>query len=276
MLKPQLLLFSDLDGTFLSHQDYGYSQLQHLLPVIRRKQIPLIFCSSKTRAEVELLRRKIGNSHPFIVENGGAIYWRRGYFPKGAAPFERAGPYDCLKLGESREMLVQKLNQVKTETGIPIRSFADMNVQEIAELAGLSMAAARLAMAREYDEPFLILTEEKTAILQIVARIGDLGLSCSRGGRFWHILGNNDKGIACRWLLRKYWEKNESTIAVGLGDSPNDLAMLREVTIPILVKQADGTHNIQIKEALPNLVLAEGIGPDGWASAIQSVLSEFL
>ena len=42
--------------------------------------VPVIPVSSKTRVEIEALRRTLENTHPFIVENGAAVYIPKGYF----------------------------------------------------------------------------------------------------------------------------------------------------------------------------------------------------
>ena len=41
--------------------------------------IPLVFVTSKTRAEVVRLQEEMGIREPFIVENGGGIFFPRGY-----------------------------------------------------------------------------------------------------------------------------------------------------------------------------------------------------
>ena len=43
------------------------------LDALRRAGVPLVLCSSKTRAEMEPLAAAIGATGPLVVENGGAI-----------------------------------------------------------------------------------------------------------------------------------------------------------------------------------------------------------
>jgi len=79
------VIFTDLDGTLLDPITYSYHQAMDAVELLRRKEIPLIFCSAKTRAEQEVYRRELGINDPFIVENGGAIYIPENYF---SSPFE--------------------------------------------------------------------------------------------------------------------------------------------------------------------------------------------
>ncbi len=78
MIKP--VIFADLDGTFL---DEGY-RYGHTKPIVNQLSAlggSVIFCSSKTRDEIEFYRKVVGIKEPFIVENGAAIYIPKDYFP---------------------------------------------------------------------------------------------------------------------------------------------------------------------------------------------------
>ncbi|MBM4388831.1 MAG: HAD hydrolase family protein, partial [Deltaproteobacteria bacterium] len=60
-----LIIFTDLDGTLLDSRTYSFEQAEPALELIKRRRIPLIICSSKTRAEIEAIRETIGNLDPF-------------------------------------------------------------------------------------------------------------------------------------------------------------------------------------------------------------------
>ena len=75
-----LLVFTDLDGTLLDHHSYSWAPASQALSRIAKRDIPLILSSSKTRGEILKLRRQLHNRHPFIVENGSAVYVPAGYF----------------------------------------------------------------------------------------------------------------------------------------------------------------------------------------------------
>ena len=53
------IIFTDLDGTFLNHHNYSFEEAQEALETISQKKIPLIFTTSKTKIEVELLQKKV-------------------------------------------------------------------------------------------------------------------------------------------------------------------------------------------------------------------------
>jgi len=266
----KMVIFSDLDGTLLDRDTYSFEAATPALQLIRLKRIPLILSSSKTRAEIELYRKKLENDHPFISENGGAVFVPKDYF---SFPF----PCDCeleeycvLELGTSYPQIIEILNSIKKETGIPMRGFSDLFEKELVSLCGLSPEDAAFAKKREYDEPFIV--EGGAREVEIVKEeIRMKGMNYAWGGRFHHILGKNDKGKAVG-ILKELFENQFFTIAtVGIGDSLNDLPMLSAVDHPILLK-GDGDLSLGTSSQIKNLIVWKGIGSQAWNEAILNVL----
>ena len=68
-----IIVFTDLDGTLLDHNDYSFTAAQPCLDFIRENKIPLIFASSKTSFEIENLCSETNFFHPYIAENGALL-----------------------------------------------------------------------------------------------------------------------------------------------------------------------------------------------------------
>lgn len=271
-MKPlsKIVVYSDLDGTLLSVEDYSFEPAREVLKLLKERKAAIVLVSSKTRAEIELYRRKMRITAPFIAENGGAIYVPLGYFPFSPAGAKRRGPFLVVELGTPYRKLKSHLKQVSRALKITVRGFGDMTPQEIAKETGLTLREARLAKDREYDEPFTIVgSEEEKATL--TRKIERLGLRWTRGDRYFHITGNNDKGRACRILTQAFVRAHGSVTTVGVGDSLNDLPLLAFVDYPIVVKRADGTYDSGVK--LNNLIRSQGIGPAGFNSSIIALLN---
>lgn len=265
---PQLIIFTDLDGTLLDAETYAFDPAQAALSELRSRGVPLIFASSKTRAEIERLRSSLGHTHPFITENGGGVFIPKGYFD---FPLEGAvlrGPYQVLELGLPYAALRLALKEIAHALGCRIRGFGDMTVEEVAERTGLSPSDAQLAKQREYDEPFII--ESAPAVEEIRRKADARGLRCASGGRFYHLMGQTDKGLACRRLIDFYRRRYGAIMTVAIGDSLNDLPMLAAADRPILVQRTDGAHDPDVM--LSHLVRVPGVGPSGWSRAISDLM----
>jgi mannosyl-3-phosphoglycerate phosphatase len=220
---------------------------------------------------LQSLRRR----EPFVVENGGAICIPRGYFPfqvSGATPAARG--WLRITLGMPRQKLVRALARAAKHADVSIRSFSEMSAGEIAERTGFSITETRRARQREFDEPFVVLSGDSKAASRLEREITRAGYQMTRGSRFFHIMGKNDKGTAVRMLLACYRRDLQTRIqSVGLGDSPNDIPLLRAVDVPLLVARPGGRYDREVLLAVPRVTRAGGVGPVGWNRALLRLLS---
>ena len=274
--KPQRCwhFFTDLDGTLLDHETYSWEEARPALAELKQQKLPLVMVSSKSQAELRVILRQLRFQDPFIAENGGAIYFPSKYFPfpvPGTKP--AMSGWRKVELGVPYVRLVKELAICARRTCVRVRGYSQMSLREIAEATGLSPSEARRAKAREYDEPFLILDGGDRAWSRLRSAIRQRGLSTTRGGRFFHILGHTGKGSAVRLLVRWFRRKSKGKVStVAFGDSPNDISMLREVDVPILVARPGGCYDAETLAAVRGLHRAGGVGPDGWNKAALKLL----
>jgi len=268
-----LAVFTDLDGTLLDHETYAWEPAAEALDQCRRLGVPVIMVSSKTRAEMDVLRDELRLDWPFVSENGGGIA-----FPPSCRP---APPVEAVPVGKDRvwplgvryEVVVRALREIRKGLGLgTLRGFSDMTVEEIRQRTGLSEQGARLAAQREYDEPVVVegLTDRERDGLIRAAE--ERGLQVAAGGRFLHLFGSCDKGVAVSrvtaWL--RTWIPGLRTM--GLGDSPNDLPMLRVVDVPVLIRSSRNVT--EMLRAIPGIRITEAAGPAAWNRAVMDLLSQ--
>ena len=269
----RIIIFTDLDGSLLDATSYSFDAAKDALSAIRRLGAALILVSSKTRSEMKPLRLRLEYFHPFIVENGGALFVPKGYFPFPVDNSTPDGEYEGVVIGESYVNLRAALKEIGQALGCRLQGFGDLSVEEVVRLTGLSSADAVLATQREYDEPFVVVGDE-IAWSRLLKAAEARGLHCTRGGRFYHLMGSNDKGIASQRLMGLYRRlaqaDGQSLVTIGIGDSLNDLPMLAVVDYPILVQKPDRSYDPDIQ--LPHLILADGVGPVGWNRSLMDLL----
>jgi mannosyl-3-phosphoglycerate phosphatase family protein len=265
------LVVTDLDGTLLDEETYGFAAARAALAALRARRIPLVLCSSKTRVEMERVAAALESDGPLIVENGGAIVIPAS-FP-AALPGERSPGDDVvIPLGAARARLVAALPAIAREAGVHVRSFAAMTAADVSSLTGLGESAAALALVREWDEPFVVADRPGGDVpdrrLDHAAR--RRGLRVTRGGRLHHLTGPVDKGAAVRRLLGLL--PPERGVVLGLGDAANDLPMLQAVDRAIVVPGRGGRVDPVLAAALPEAERAPEEGPAGWNAAVLAVL----
>jgi mannosyl-3-phosphoglycerate phosphatase len=267
----QLIVITDLDGTLLDQRTYSY---ELSLPALRRLQasrIPIVLCSTKTSAEMLPLWRELGLKDPFICESGGAIYFPRDYLKARVSGFKSAGPFEVLELGTDILRLRAALAEAARRCRVGLRSFGQMNVDELAALTGLTPEQCFRAGQRQYDEPFLVQSgdvENLSVVLQAQ------GLTVTRGDRFYHLTGGHSKREAAVRLLDLHRRQYGPTVAIGLGNSANDWPMLSAVERPVLVKNPDGRWDAIVVERLPDIERTQEVGPQGWRETIDRILDE--
>jgi mannosyl-3-phosphoglycerate phosphatase len=76
--------------------EYG-KNTRKLIDLLKEKNIPLILTSAKTRLEQNKIRKDLGLSDPYIVENGGAVVIPQDYF---SDPYLRDIEYSLREMEE--------------------------------------------------------------------------------------------------------------------------------------------------------------------------------
>ena len=89
------------------------------------------------------------------------------------------------------------------------------------------------------------------------------------------LFGNGNPRYDIPRLLDLYRRQYGSLVSVGLGNSANDLPMLRETDLAVLVRNPDSTQDAEITKHLPNVERTDAIGPRGWREAIDAILDRF-
>jgi len=223
-----LLVFTDLDGSLMDHDTYSIEAARPSVDELIRREFPLVLNSSKTRQEILSIQDALQLNSAFVCENGAALQ----------LPGTAAHATKSVVFGPRRTEWLAAVHSLRSQLGVKFAGFADWTIQEIAALTGLSASQAERASAREYSEPILWhdTTRAKTEFTQ---QLATLGLQLLEGGRFFSIQGKFDKSDAIRHLIAHQKYSSNRIISVGLGDSPNDIAMLECVDVAVVIKSGN-------------------------------------
>ena len=278
------MVFTDLDGSLLDHHSYAFDAAMPAITELAKQSIPLVLCSSKTRAEMEQIRARLGNSDPFIVENGAAIFvpqtWLDGAFSAFVSAVEQSNiqykdGYLVHASSDTRARWLAVLDLLQAEYGGEFDCFNRMGIEGIVALTGLSDEEAALANQREFSEPVHWHGSDARRDA-FVAELESYGATVAQGGRFLGVTGRCDKGKALQWLADATAAclGCERVDTLAIGDSGNDVPMLEVADTALVIRSP--VH------AFPPLARGSGVGvmhsdkpgPDGWNDGVMTWLQD--
>jgi len=254
----KVVVFTDLDGTLLNHDNYSYDGALPTLHFLHTNGIPLILASSKTAAEIIELRNELGFQHcEAIVENGAGILEPN---------------IDCISGTTTHQKLMAVLDTLPSDLRSCFQSFSDWSVQDVVEKTSLSEDGATLAKQRQFSEPGLWSGNE-SQYNEFQNALALKGISIQQGGRFTTLSFGNDKANQVRTIKNRYATANVELYSIALGDAPNDIAMLKSVDFGIIIPNpAHDSILAHTDLANSNIVCAERSGSEGWGESLLNVL----
>ena len=257
-MRPSLpiVVFSDVDGVDCGRAGSfiaAANTLEHLGP----DEVPLVMCSSKTRAEIEEMQQELGIRHPFVSEAGAAAFIPAGYFDFEVPDARDRAGYQAVEFGWAYAEVVRTLDRTAGRLGIEIVRFSDMSVDEVARECHLTLLQARLAKLREYSERFRLLDPGETTRSRLFRALKAAGLRCVTGEPFDHVGAAVDSGVGMNLLCRLYQRAYGGVLSVGLaGPKPEGVLRLA------------GRHVV----AFDNDTVKSGVDAASWAEAIVDIV----
>jgi len=269
--EPKRVIITNLEGTLLHPLTNSYTQALDSIRQVQEKEIPIVFCSAKTRGEQQAYRDELEIGDPFIVESGGAIFIPKDYFRLPFAYDKVVQGYLVIELGLPYHDIRQKLKGIQKEAGIEITGFGDMNVEEIAHETNLNLRLAEYIKQREYSEIIKIQGTKKEMEF-ILKTIKESRLNYTKRDGLYEIESGNNEGKAVQVLKALYKLNFDEIFTLGIGNNELNAVMLAAVDLPILVQ---GKSKRWRKVKVKSIRKIRGIGPEGWSRAIKElILSE--
>jgi mannosyl-3-phosphoglycerate phosphatase len=281
LLAPRHLIFTALEGALVDSHTGSFSEAEEALSELDRRKIAVILLTSRTRAEIEPLRRKLGHNHPFITEAGGGIFFPDGYLNIRIPGAARTGRYLGIAQGRPYEEVCAALDDIALECGVGVAGFHHMSLREIADNTGLRPRDAELARSREYDEPFFFTSADEKAIARFVSTASEHGYQAQPRGMFWHLSAGCDPARAVQTVTKLFREETHSKLsAVGIGAAAEDLPWLRVVDHAFMLPSSHANADASETDQAParpgrNIAAGDAPGPAGWNSVILNIISQF-
>jgi predicted mannosyl-3-phosphoglycerate phosphatase (HAD superfamily) len=137
--------------------------LDEFTATLDHEGIPAVWVTSRSRLQFDEPRRKNGHTHPFIAEDGCAVYLPEDYFhlrPESVASKQqkastlRLGRFTCIPMAEALPAAADALETLSEQTGVPVVTLGSLSPRELAQNTNLPQHEAELARQRDFDEIF--------------------------------------------------------------------------------------------------------------------------
>jgi mannosyl-3-phosphoglycerate phosphatase len=234
-----VVVFSGVDGVLHAPTESAIARAARALALLARDRISLVLCSSKTRAELELIQQELGIRQPFVVEGGAAAFIPRGYFGAAVKDAREIAGYEALEFGRPYADVVQFLRDTARRLAIEVVGFSDMSVEQVATECRLPLLRARLAKLREYVEAFRFVDRTSEKRVRLLKALTAAGLRCASRGEYEYVGAVPDSGGAVKLLRNLYRQSHGAVHTMGLADAYGDEELLSLTDSQVIVHDDD-------------------------------------
>jgi mannosyl-3-phosphoglycerate phosphatase len=254
MPELNIVVFSNVDAVLDHSGRDAFPAAARALKPLERDRIPVVLCSSKTRAEIEVVQQALGIHDPFVCESGSAAFVPAGYFTFDVTDAREVAGYQAIELGRPYADVLQALRRAASRQKTEVIGFADMSVEEVARDCQLSLLQARLAKLREYSERFRLVDPSPAAHQRLFKSLEGAHLRCLSGQRYHQAGAAVDTSLAPSLLYALFRRAFGAVLSVGASDA----------TAPFAEPPAGG----------PMRVHGYGTRLVDWATALVSVVEK--
>ena len=261
------LIFSDLDGTFLHHQNYSYGKNDLVIEKLKKYNHQIIFNSSKTFSEIKLILKKLKlTMMPFSCENGATLYFPKTIFKK-IKKSQSLEDYWKINLTNKNSLKWYKILK-KLKKDFHFELIFDLSKKDLLKLTNLKNIKQMLN--REASQ--LIIWKDSKNKLDEFSRMIKINYkgSLNQGGRFIQISSPCNKRIATKEICHIYHELFRDKyyqLFIALGDNKNDKDMLNFAKYACVIKNKY-SRPIKLNSLKKNVFYSQKEAPLGWRESL--------
>ena len=185
--------FFSLRGKVLHHFD-------EFLEGLEAAQIPCVWMTGWTRAQVDEPRRRLGQDAPYIGENGSGVFLPEDYFHLKSGKTIRLGRYTCIPVAKPQPAASEALEELASDLDITVVPLGKLSPRELSQNTGLPAREAELVRTRDFDEVFFFAGASDDEIGKFAEQARARGMALRAQGAFWSLSCGGDLGKCVREL----------------------------------------------------------------------------
>ena len=193
MRQTSSVLYIAVD-TLIPFRGSSLRGLDEFTAALDHEGIPAVWLTSRSRLQFDDPRRKHGHTHPFIAEDGCAVYLPEGYFHlrpssdgsriKKAATV-RLGRFTCIPLAEALPAAAEALQALSQDTSVSVVTLRSLSPRELAHNTGLPQREAELARQRDFDDIFFFAGASDAEVERFLAEGRARNIQFCQHGVLW-------------------------------------------------------------------------------------------
>ncbi len=263
------ILITDLDGTLLGHHDFDFTLIKSEILNLLDSGYLLVIASSKTKSEIESFCDELGRTVPFIYENGAGV----GNFSLLSGCLESPNIHQNPKAIRTDALLTIWERSISLDLKSLCHFVKDMDRKTQQACLGLGATALERAMERSFSLPFTF-SGPDSAVQKLKYFTAEAGLSVQQGGRVYNLSGCHDKADYLPKIRRWATNVKATPILIALGDSMNDIKMLRQADVSCVIPNRNG-RCLSFGDGNYPTIIAPRAAPLGWLDAVMEALALF-
>ncbi|HKF25960.1 MAG TPA: hypothetical protein VKB24_08285 [Candidatus Acidoferrum sp.] len=186
MLRRTQTVYIESDP-FFSPRGKVLHRFDEFLAELARAQMPCVWMTGWTRAQLDEPRRRLGQSDPFIGENGAGVYLPEDYFHLKGRETIRLGRYTCIPIAKPQPAAKAALEELSRDLDISVVPLRNLSHRELSQNTGLPAKEADLMRSRDFDELFFFAGAGEADLAKFRAEAKARGLTVLRLGQFWSL-----------------------------------------------------------------------------------------
>lgn len=178
------LVFLGIDP-FLSVRGKPLFEIEEFLAELAEREIPCVWLSERSRAQLDEPWRRLGQNAPFIAESGSGVYLPEDYFHLKPGKTVRLGRFTCIPVATAQPAACEALEALAEATGVGAVPFRSLSPRELAQNLGLPEREAELARMRDFSELFFFAGSSEGDMAVFREQAEQRNLVIRQFGAFW-------------------------------------------------------------------------------------------
>jgi len=186
MLRRTQVVYVTTDP-FFSPRGKMLHRFDQFLAEAAQAQMPCVWMTGWTRAQLDEPRRRLGQNDPCIGENGCGVYLPEDYFHLKGSDTIRLGRYTCIPIAKPQPAAAEALEELAADLDISVVPLRKLSQRELSQNTGLPTREAELLRQHDFDELFFFAGATDADIEKFRQEAERRDLTVRRNSQFWSL-----------------------------------------------------------------------------------------